>query len=167
MGAIKAKLIIEIMGRPPEHLKETLNTLVIRLGSEKGVSLIDKQYHEPKPVENSKDLFIAFGDVDVEFETFEKFFGVLMGYMPAHVEIYEPEKFKLKSSELNELSNFILGKMHKYDAITKRALQERDLLLAEFKKVKPELFQKKKENKNDLEKISKKKTKKKVSSKKK
>ena len=136
MGTIKAKLIIEIMGRPPEHIKEALNTLVVRLGSEKGVSLLDKQYHEPKPIEESKDLFIAFADVDAEFDNIESFFNILMGYMPAHAEIYEPEKFKLGVSNMNDLGNFILGKLHRYDAIAKRALMERTMLAEQLNKLK-------------------------------
>jgi|TARA_Y100000034_G_scaffold1394_2_gene1745 hypothetical protein len=136
MSKIKAKLIIEIMGRPPEHVKEALNTLVVRLGSEKGVSVIDKQYHEPKPIEESKDLFIAFADVDAEFENIESFFNILMGYMPAHAEIYEPEKFKLDASNINELGNFILGKLHRYDSIAKRALMERNMIAEQLNKLK-------------------------------
>ena len=32
MDKIKAHLIIEIMGRPPEHIKEALNNLVVKNG---------------------------------------------------------------------------------------------------------------------------------------
>jgi hypothetical protein len=157
MNAIKAKLIIEIMGRPPEHVKEALNTLVVRLGSEKGVSLLDKKYHEPKPIEGSKDLFIAFADVDAEFDNIESFFNILMGYMPAHAEIYEPEKFKLDASNINDLGNFILGKLHRYDAIAKRALMERNVLAEQLNKLKEGAAEK--ENKDVKKKAGKKPTK--------
>ena len=143
MTKIKAKLIIEIMGRPPEHVKEALNTLVIKMGSEKGITLIDKKYHEPKPIEKSKDLFITFADVDVEFETIENFFNILMGYLPAHAEIYEPEKFKLDANNINELGNFILGKLHRYDAVTKRMLVEKNMLSEQLKNLKLEINSKK------------------------
>lgn len=147
MSKIKAKLIIEIMGRPPEHIKEALNTLVVRMGSEKGVSLLDKQYHEPKTIEESKDLFITFADVDAEFDTTESFFNILMGYMPAHAEIYEPEKFKLDASNMNDLGNFILGKLHRYDSIAKRALVERNMLAEQLKKLKTGTAKKEKNKK--------------------
>lgn len=143
MSAIKAKLIVEIMGRPPEHIKEALNTLIVRMGAEKGVSLIDKKYHEPKPIEESKDLFIAFADVEAEFETLESFFSTIMGYMPSHAEIYEPEKFKLDANNLNELGNFILSKLHRYDEIAKRALTERNILFEQLNKLKSGIVPKK------------------------
>ena len=59
-----------------------------------------------------------------------------MGYMPAHAEIYEPEKFKLDASNLNDLGNFILGKLHRYDSIAKRALMERNVLSEQLNKLK-------------------------------
>ncbi len=126
---LKAKLIIEIMGRPPEHIKEALNTLVVKMGSENGVSLISKEYHEPRPVENTDNLWIAFADVEAEFDVLERFFSICMSYMPSHVEIYEPEKFKLDAGMLNSLGNFLISKLHNYDAIAKRLLGERDILI--------------------------------------
>ena len=63
MSKLHVSLIIEILGRPAEHVKESLNMLVVKLGSEKGVKIIDKKYHEPAPVENSKDLFTTFAEV--------------------------------------------------------------------------------------------------------
>ena len=127
MSKIKANLIIEIMGRPPEHIKEALNTLTIRMDSEKGVSILNKKYHDPKPIEKSNNLFITFAEIDIEFETLETFFSILMGYMPSNAEIYEPEKFKLDVNDLNGLGNFIIGKLHRYDSIAKRALTEKNI----------------------------------------
>ncbi|MDP4039868.1 MAG: hypothetical protein Q8P57_04800 [Candidatus Pacearchaeota archaeon] len=129
MENIKAKFIIEIMGRPPEHIKETLNTLVIRIGSDKGVSLIDKRYGEPTPVKENKNLWTAFAEVDLEFETIGHFFISILSYMPAHVEIYEPSKIKLNMAELNDLSSIIVNKLHNYDAIAKSLLGEKEILI--------------------------------------
>ncbi len=129
---IKASLIIEIMGRPPEHLKETLNTLIIRMGSEKGVKLLDKKYHDPAQVENVPNLFTCFAEVNVEFETIEHMFNIIMGYMPSHVEVYEPEKHKLDTHQINSLANYLVSKLHKYDEMAKGALAERDILLRQM-----------------------------------
>jgi hypothetical protein len=136
MKKIKAKFIIEILGRPPEHIKEALNTLVIKMGSDKGVSIIDKEYHEPKPVKETENLWIAFADVELEFETIHTFFATIMTYMPAHVEIFEPENFKLNVAGINELANFFVATLHKYDAIAKRLVGERSILLKQLEHLK-------------------------------
>ena len=136
MEKVKANLIIEIMGRPPEHIKEALNTLVIKMGSEKGVNILDKKYHEPKPVKETKNLFTAFAEVNVEFDSLEIFFTIIMIYMPSNVEVYEPERFKLNAAEINSLGNHLVSKLHRYEEITKRALMERNILLQQLEYLK-------------------------------
>ena len=126
---ITARLVIEIMGRPPEHIEEGLNTLVVRMGSEKGMKILKKDYHKAKKIENTENLYTAFAEVEAEFENSEKLFAVIFNYMPANIEIIEPANFKLKNFELNTLANFILGKLHNYDEIAKRIIVERDILI--------------------------------------
>ncbi len=130
---IQARLIIEIMGRPPEHIAETLQTLVVRLGSENGVSILEKSFFDPQPLEDTDNLFTAFAEVEAEFENTQSFFGIVFNYMPANVEILSPKELKTSSAELSELSNFILQRLHQYDAITKRVVGERDILLRQVK----------------------------------
>ncbi len=132
MGQIKAKIIIEIMGRPAEHLKESMNLLVEKLAQEKGIVIIDKKLFDPKPLKDSKDLFTSFTELDIDFESLESFFAIVMGYMPSNVEIYEPDKLKINLSEINALSNFMISKLHRYDEIAKRALIERDMVIKQL-----------------------------------
>ena len=49
---IKAAVIFEMMGRPPEHLKETMNKLIDTIGQEKGVNILKKKIHEVKKIED-------------------------------------------------------------------------------------------------------------------
>jgi len=140
MGDIHVSLIIEILGRPEEHVKEALKTVVTKLGAEKGVKLITKNYHEPKAVEDSKDLFTTFAEVDIEIESLANYFGILFAYMPAHIEITQPEKITLHNSELNELGNSLMQRLHNYDAIVKTTVNERNFLLKKIEEISPELF---------------------------
>jgi len=133
---IRAHFIIELMGRPPEHLKEALNTLVVKIGSEKGVSLLGKKYHKAKPVKDVKNLYTNFAEINMEFDSLERFFAIITGYMPSNIEIYEPEKFKLNAYEINALGNQIISRLHGYDEITKRVLAERDILLRQLQHIK-------------------------------
>jgi len=138
---IKANLIIEILGRPPEHVKEALNTIVVKMGSEKGIKVIGKTYHEPKKIEDAKDLFTSFAEVEVEFETLTHFFSALFAYMPSHAEIIHPEKLVISNSYLSELGSNLVQKLHSYDAIAKRLVVERNTALAKLKEVAPHLVQ--------------------------
>ncbi|HLC54666.1 MAG TPA: hypothetical protein VJK07_03520, partial [Candidatus Nanoarchaeia archaeon] len=60
MEAIEARIIIEMLGRPAEHLSATLNSLIERLGAEKGVAIKQKKVYDPTPVKESTDLFSSF-----------------------------------------------------------------------------------------------------------
>ncbi|MEM4259505.1 MAG: hypothetical protein QXS38_01965 [Candidatus Pacearchaeota archaeon] len=146
MDKIEATLILEILGRPAEHIKSALTGLVDRLGSEKGIKIIEKKIHEPLEVKETKNLYTAFAEVSVEFDSLANYFGVIFAYMPAHIEIISPVTFKLSNAELNELGNKLLARLHDYDAITKRAIYERNLLNNKLREVAPHLFKKSEEN---------------------
>lgn len=143
MEKISATLVLEILGRPAEHIKQALSGLVDKLGSEKGIKVTEKTLHEPVEIAESKDLFTTFAEVSVEFDSLENYFGIIFVYMPAHVEIISPTNFTITNAELNELGNKILARLHDYDAITKKILYEKNFILGKLKEVAPYMFKKK------------------------
>ena len=149
---IVANLMIEIMGRPPEHVKEALTTIIVKMNSEKGIKVIDKTYHEPRKIGESKGLFTAFAEVEVEFETLDHFFQAIFVYMPSHVEIISPSKITLTSDYLSSLGSTLVQKLHQYDSISKRLVVEKNAALEKLKEVAPHLLQEAQLPKPNLEK---------------
>ena len=133
-------MVLEILGRPKEHVSEALNLLINKLGAEKGVKILEKTNHEPIPVESSKDLFTSFTELALELESLNDYFGVLFAYMPAHIEIIHPEKIAMGNIDLNELGNRLIQRLHDYDAITKKALVEKEIITKKLYEVAPHLF---------------------------
>lgn len=129
MAHLTAKFIIEILGRPADHLKTTLIELVDKIGKDKGVTIIKKEIHDPKQVEKVDNLWTTFADLDLRFDTIPLFFNTIMTYLPAHVEVYDPDSFKLNTFEINELANFVVGKLHNYDALAKKMMAESEILV--------------------------------------
>jgi len=129
---VKALLIFEILGKPPEHIVITLEQLIDRLGENKGIKVTDRKVHEPHPVERKDDkgdiidkvegLFSTFAEVEVEVD------GLNL--------LLEPAEFRLKNFELTNLLSEIVVRMHKYDEIAKAILIERDGLVKELEKLK-------------------------------
>jgi hypothetical protein len=140
MEKIHVFLVLEILGRPKEHVKEALNTLVVRMGSEKGVKIINKTYHDPVPVEGSKELFTAFAEVGLELESLSEYLGIVFAYMPSNIEVVKPEKLVLTKSDLNQLANTLTQRLHNYDAITKQTIAERDAVIKKLYEYAPHLF---------------------------
>ncbi|HIJ98385.1 TPA: hypothetical protein H1005_00375 [archaeon] len=142
MEKLRALIIIEILGKPPEHVKTALETIVSRLSAEKGVKILEKTLHEPVPVPDSQTLFTSFAEIEFEVETIETLFGIVFVYMPAHIEIIKPEKITLANTNLTDIINSLAEKLHNYDAIAKRLVVDRDELLKKLYEVAPHLFQK-------------------------
>lgn len=140
MDKLQASLILEVLGRPKEYIAESLNTLVVKMGSEKGVKIVSKQYHEPAPVKDTKDLFTTFAEVNVELDSLIHYFGIIFSYFPSHIEMISPENFELSNYELNELGNALVQRLHNYDSVVKQTLAERDILKNKLREVAPHLF---------------------------
>ena len=140
MEKIRATMIFEILGRPAEHIKTALASLVEKIGSEKGIKVTEKTIHEPTEVKESKDLYTTFAEVSVEFDSIANYFGTIFTYMPANIEIISPVKFDISNLDLNELGNKLIARLHEYDSITKKFIYERNFLLKKLNEIAPHLF---------------------------
>lgn len=142
MDKLHANMVIEILGRPPEHVKESLQTISLRLGSEKGVKVLNKTIHEPIPAHNSKSLFTSFVEIELEIDNVETYLALLFGYLPSNFEIIRPENISFSNAQITDIGNAIIQKVHSYDAVTKKYIYERDFILNEVKKQSPEIYKK-------------------------
>ncbi len=140
MSKLQVQFIIEILGRPPEHLVEALQTVVLRLNAESGVKVLEKSFNEPKPVEDSNDLHTTFVDLILEIDNIGIFFQTLFTYMPAHVELISPEKMEFSNADINDLSNKTLGRLHEYDALAKKFMNDRKELIKQLYEHAPQVF---------------------------
>ena len=140
MEKLRANLILEILGRPKEHVTDALKELVNKLGSEGGIKIIEKKIHEPISVQDANNLFTTFADVLIELDSLENYFGIMFAYMPANFEIINPEKLTLSNVNLNDLASKLIHRLHDYDAITKKALVDNEFLAKKLHEVAPHLF---------------------------
>lgn len=126
---IKAVLIFEMLGRPVEHLKNTLVQFVEKISQEDGVEILNKKIHEPKKIEEAKqELFTTFAETELSFKDMPSMFKIIFMYMPSHIEIIEPEEIKIKNFDLNILMTELARKLHQYDEIAKKLSIERSIL---------------------------------------
>ena len=123
---ITAILILEILGRPPEHVTKILKEIVDKLGKEKNVSIIKKNLAEPKQIEG-KDIFTSFAELEIETDL-STLMLLTFAYMPSHMEIIEPEDLKIKNSDLNMFFNELSKKLHQYDELAKALMIERRII---------------------------------------
>jgi hypothetical protein len=153
---IDAVLILEVLGRPPEYLIETLDTIIKSIGEEKGVVVKRTDIKQPVEMQNQKDFYTSFAEIEVETEEILYLAILLFKYMPAHVEILSPQNLTMSNSGWDDIFNEITRRLHGYEEIvritqTEKMILENQLktIIGEEKKVKedvkPEIKEEKKE----------------------
>ena len=108
-GHIHVRAIIEIVGKPQEYVEETLKGHIKKLRSEEGIELLEEKIEKAEPTDN---YFSAFAEVELLFSDFNKIVSFCFDFMPASVEIIDPERLELKNNEISDMLNDIQSRMH-------------------------------------------------------
>ncbi|MBM3230250.1 hypothetical protein FJZ22_01170 [Candidatus Pacearchaeota archaeon] len=139
---VQSRIILEVLGRPKEEVAGALDLLIQNINKEPGVAVIGSDMHEPVVVKDSKDLFTAFAEVTLETQSLEHLFGLLFAYMPSNVEIISPQEITYTNASINHFANVLVSRLHNYDSISKKLLNEKNVMAQELYKVAPHLFKK-------------------------
>ncbi|MBU2612811.1 MAG: hypothetical protein KKB62_03765 [Nanoarchaeota archaeon] len=116
---LTAMMIIEVLGRPEEHLTTVLEDLSKQVEAEPGVKSFNKKLNKPTLIKDQKDLFTGFVEIEMEIENPAVLAALMFKYMPSHVEVIEPEHFVFKNVEFNELLNELTRRLHRYEELVK------------------------------------------------
>lgn len=130
-GWIRARIIIEIVGKPSEYVDKALEMVVEKLAEDKNLEIIEKALHKAEEIQNKDkktEVFSAFSEIEIIVSGFSKLIEIIYDYMPSSVEIIEPSAMNFKIDDANALLNDLATRLHYYDALLKRAHVEIQLL---------------------------------------
>jgi len=130
---ITAVMILEIIGKPKEHLVTTLEEIIKEMSEEKSVEIIKKKINEPTELKERKDFFTTFAEIEVEVEEAIQLAILMFKYMPAHVEIVSPESLALTNNEYGDILSELTRRLHKYDEVARVVQMEKDILEKKLK----------------------------------
>jgi len=156
--SIRAMLILDVIGRPPKHLVETLEKITEEMGKEKGVSVKSKKIKEPAVMKDNKEFYTTFSEIEVEVEDILYLAVLMFKYMPAHIEVISPETISLSNNGWSDILSELVRRLHSYDEIARILQIEKQELL---RKIQELGLEKKANGKTSKDKTSKKKTSKK------
>ncbi|MBS3090254.1 hypothetical protein J4433_00610 [Candidatus Pacearchaeota archaeon] len=125
---ITAVLVIEVLGRPAEHVASALEQLVERLGKESEIQVVNKKFYKPKESEKTKGMFFAFAEIEIKTSTITRLAEICFSYMPSSVEIVHPYELKMTLNDANAILNLLVARLHNYDAIAKSLTIENTIL---------------------------------------
>jgi predicted transcriptional regulator len=126
-------MIFEILGKPPAYLITTLKEIIKKLGEEPGVEIKMQKIQEPAPLKDNKELYTTFAEIEIEVDLLPKMVAIMFKYMPAHVEIFEPENLQISNNHLNEVFNELARRLHKYDEVARILQAEKKILEKKLK----------------------------------
>ena len=141
---IRAMLIMEVLGRPPEHIVETLEILIKQIGEEKGTKVLNKKINSPVLLKDQKDFYTSFAEIEVELDDILTIVILMFKYMPANIEIISPENISIPNAGWNDILNEITRRLHGYDEIARVMQIEKNVLENKIK----ELLSEKRETKS-------------------
>ncbi len=128
-GYIQGRVIVELMGKPKEHIENTLKKYIEHMKSNDDLEILSEKFNEAKKVEESeKGLFAAFVELEILAKNIPVLVGFCFDYMPSSIEIIAPEEFKMKSTDITTIMNDLQGKLHKLDMAVKQLNTENKLL---------------------------------------
>lgn len=131
---LKAELILEVLGRPKEHLVETLENLTKQMNEEKGVRVENKTIHEPHQVKDRDDFFSSYAEIEIEVEGTIPLILVMFKYMPSNIEITYPEKISITNQDFSETLSEISRRLHRYEELVRVIEAEKKILENKLKK---------------------------------
>lgn len=159
---VRAMMVLEVIGRPPEFLTETLNDLIKKISEEQGVIIKEAKINPPAIMKDQKDFYTSFAEIEVETDNVLYLSILMFKYMPAYIEIISPQNIILKNSDLSDVLNELTRRLHGYEEVARIMQNEKIILENKLRgsfQIKENIIPK--EEKKKEEKIEKKETKKK------
>jgi hypothetical protein len=127
-GYIHGKFIIELAGKPKEHIEKTLLGIIDKIKENKDIDIINQDIAEAKEIEKQEGFFSVFAELELLIRNMPILIGFCYDFMPSSVEIIAPEEMNLKVNELNSFLNDLQAKLHRSDNMTKQLSMENQFL---------------------------------------
>ena len=121
------RAVIEVLGKPKEHVNDSLQNYIKNLKENERYQVTNEEYAEIKKQEE-QGMWAAFAELDVKADKIEDLIAFCFDYMPSVIEIIEPKEFNLVDNDLSSFLNDLQARLHHVDMLTKRMKMETDNL---------------------------------------
>ena len=127
MAAIEFRAVVEVLGKPQEHVEKMMKSIVEKLQQDERFTVKQAETHDCIAQENT-DLFATFTEVELATEELDNMIGFCFDFMPSSIEINQPSTLEIPNGSLSQFFNDLQAKLHQVDMIAKQMKMERDLL---------------------------------------
>lgn len=134
---LHCRLIIEVLGKPKEHVEESLKTYLDAIKKEAGENFFKSEVMEAQKtgeaVQDGVEYYTSFAELEVLFKDIQSLAGFCFDYMPSSVEIIKPDSLVLRNVDISNIMNDLQAKTHVVDGIVKSLKSENQFLRRNMK----------------------------------
>jgi len=124
---ITFRALMEVLGKPKEHVKESLDKYVAQLKASDKYTVLNEDYADVEKREDS-DLWATFVELEIKTDSIENLIMFCFEYMPSSIEVLAPAEFKLADQDVSHLLSNLQGRLHQIDMVAKQLKIENDAL---------------------------------------
>ena len=124
-GYILTRIIVEVVGKPKEHVENSLKLAIKKIKEQKNIILREGDLYKAKEKDG---LWSTFSELELLFKDIKSLVGFCFDYVPSSVEILEPKGLKFDTNELSDLINDFLAKLHFIGISLKKLNAENQIL---------------------------------------
>lgn len=121
------KALIEVVGKPAEHVDSSLKKYVEMLKNDKIFEINHCKFADVKKQEDS-EMWAAFAELEVRATKIEDLTHFAFQYMPSMVEIVEPKNITFSDGQLTNFLNDLQSKLHQVDMVAKTMTMENEAI---------------------------------------
>jgi len=126
-GQILCSTIVEILGKPKEHLKKTFDGYLKTIREDADLHVV-KMYKAPLKKKDKTDFYTTFAEIELWFRDHRKIIEFCLDYMPSSIEVIEPEHIVYRASDFSDFLTDLQGRLHQLDMAVKTLKAENGLL---------------------------------------
>jgi len=114
-GYILARVTFELLGSPKAHIEKALKGYLENIKKDSRIIFVKEEHGEAKETEGK--LWATFAEVELLIKDLETLTWLSINFMPASIEIIEPENLSFKNRNLQNWLNDLLSKLHEINTI--------------------------------------------------
>ena len=115
-GYMRVRAIVEMVGGPKEYIVKTLKLYIDKISQDRDIIVLKEKYSKPKKVDK---LFSLFVEVEMLVKDAKTLAFFCFDYMPASIEIMEPNTFIYKAADFAAFFNDMQARLHRLDYVIK------------------------------------------------
>lgn len=122
---IRCRAIVEILGKPKEHVEKTMKLLVEKIRQTENISVLKENI---APLTPNDFLFSTFVELEMVIKGISTLISFCFDHMPSSLEIEKPDELIVKNTQLSGIFNDLQAKLHNVDMVAKKLRMECDSL---------------------------------------